>query len=104
MRKIIIACVLILGAEVAYGQSRPQLDKLLEQERQKRSSINDFVSNFDSIEGERRNYIALIKSQIDTLKMSDSKRYKIMRDIYQGKAAPWISKYQLKTAPKTNLL
>lgn len=102
MRKIIFAFVLILGTAAANGQSRPQLDQLLAEEGQKRSSINDFVSNFDSIEGERRSYITLIRSQIDTLKMSDSKRFKIMKDIYQGKEKPWITKYRLKTITKSN--
>lgn len=78
------------------GQQKPQFEALLAEVNQAGPLLENYVPELTSADQRRRNYLDFLRNQIDTLNISPAKRYKIMRDIYQGKELPWVTKYQLK--------
>jgi hypothetical protein len=97
MRLNLIILALIVAPFSGISQEKPQFEALLAEVNPAGPLLDDYMPELSSAEEIRRNYLEHLRNQIDTLNISPTKRYKIMRDIYQGKESPWVTKYQLKT-------
>ncbi|MDA8685422.1 hypothetical protein N9L94_00210 [Robiginitalea sp.] len=97
MRFNLILLVILLLPLVGSSQQKPQLEEFLAESNPSGPLLERYVPEYTTADTERRKYLELLRSQIDTLDISASKRYKIMRDIYQGRELQWIAKYRLKT-------
>ena len=94
----------LCGSLAAFGQKTPQLDALAASQKNPAPALLEYAPNFEQQEASRRERMAALKAQIDTLDIPATKRYRIMRDIYRGRGVHWLEKYHLADGPARDSL
>ena len=89
----------LCGSFFAWGQKTPQLDALLAAQNEPAPALLEFAPQFEEQENGRRERLKALKEQLDTLDIPESRRYRIMRDLYRGHEVHWLEKYHLKAVP-----
>lgn len=103
MKRIILAGLCCIGL-ASWGQETPQLDALRAAERNPAPALPAYAPNFVKQAAARRNRLDWLRAQVDTLDIPESKRYRIMRDLYRGREALWLEKYHLSAQPPADSL
>ena len=100
MKNWLFAALCCAGAGL-YGQQAPQLDSIQRARETSGPKYFDFNPTHQLSESENRLRLEAIKAQLDTLDISEAKRYRIMRDMYQGKDSKLLAKYLQREFPET---
>lgn len=103
MKRIFFAALCWVGV-CAWSQETPQLDALAAVQQQAYPVLPSYAPNYHRQEAARRERLEWLKAQVDTLDIPETKRYRIMRDLYRGREAYWLEKYQLSAQPLTDSL
>lgn len=98
MKRVLIAGM-FLGCLSAIAQKTPQLDALVAARENTAPALLEYAPAFGAQESGRRDRLKWLKAQLDTLDIPESRRYRIMRDLYRGKEARWLEKYHLASEP-----
>lgn len=94
MKRLCIAGLLCCSLS-ATGQKTPQLDALLASQKNPTPALLEYAPTFEEQQAARRNRLNTLKAQLDTLDIPETKRYRIMRDLYRGRGVHWLEKYHL---------
>lgn len=89
----------LCGYFVASGQKTPQLDARLAALNNPAPALFEYAPTFEEQEAGRRDRLNALKAQLDTLDIPESRRYRIMRDMYRGREVHWLEKYKLQARP-----
>lgn len=89
----------LCGYFVASGQKTPQLDARLAALNNPAPALLEYAPKFEEQEAGRRERLNALKAQLDTLDIPESRRYRIMRDLYRGREVQWLEKYKLQAWP-----
>ena len=103
MKQLLVAGFLC-GYFAASGQKTPQLDAHLAALDNPAPALLDYAPKFEEQEAVRRERLSALKAQLDTLDIPESRRYRIMRDLYRGREVHWLEKYKLQAWPKNEPL
>lgn len=103
MKRILFVGLCCIGLW-AQGQETPQLDALVAAQQHPSPALPDYAPNFKKQEAARRGRLEWLRAQVDTLDIPESKRYRIMRDLYRGREAQWLEKYHLSARPLADSL
>ncbi len=98
MKRILFVGLCCIGLSVC-GQETPQLDALVAAQQHPSPALPAYAPNFKKQDAARRDRLEWLKAQVDTLDIPESKRYRIMRDLYRGKEVHWLEKYRLSAQP-----
>ena len=98
MKRLIILGFLC-GSFYSWGQKTPQLDALVAAQKNAAPALLDYAPQFEEQENGRRERLKALKEQLDTLDIPESRRYRIMRDLYRGREVHWLEKYNLEARP-----
>jgi len=97
--KRLLTAGFLCGSFFALGQKTPQLDALVAAQKNPAPALHEFAPKFEEQEAGRRERLKALKEQLDTLDIPDSRRYRIMRDLYRGREVHWLEKYNLGACP-----
>jgi hypothetical protein len=86
----------LFGSFYAWGQKTPQLDALLAAQNDPAPALLEFTPQYEEQEYGRRERLKALKGQLDTLDIPESRRLRIMRDLYRGRELHWLEKYHLE--------
>ncbi len=103
MKRILFVGLCCIGLS-AWSQETPQLDALVAAQQNPPPALPSYAPHFQDQEAKRRNRLEWLKAQVDTLDIPESKRYRIMRDLYRGREAQWLEKYRLSAQPPADSL
>ena len=91
--KRIRTLVLLFMGYVGYSQSAPQLDSLRKEVETAQPALLRYEPGIpDEISG-RREELRTLRFRLDTLDIPESRRYRMMRDLYRGKDSRLLQKY-----------
>lgn len=101
MKRLVI-CLLLSGMflmtiQVVWGQEMPQKEALIQAEQAEEETplILKFEPQFAAAEAERREEIEMKKALIDSLDISESRRQKLIRDLYKSEGSRRLNKILL---------
>ena len=80
-----MGCALLLVTFQSRSQQAPQLQAKLEAEAASDPLIFTFIQDFTTIEKRERDTLEVMIAKIDSLDISASRKYKLVRDIYRNK-------------------
>lgn len=92
----------LCGFFVASGQKTPQLDARVAALDNPAPALLEYDPDFEEQEAGRRERLSALKAQLDTLDIPETRRYRIMRDLYRGREVHWLEKYRLQPWPKND--
>lgn len=86
--------ILLVSVSVVRGQSKPQLDSMIQAEAKAEETplILKFEPRFAAHETARRMEIENKRALIDSLDISESRRLKLIRDLYKSEPTRRLSK------------
>lgn len=76
-----------------FAQHAPQLDSIRHAREQAGPKMLKFQPEHHALNSLRRIRLEEFKARLDTLDIPESKRYRIMRDLYRGKESRLLARY-----------
>ena len=101
MNQILFVGLCCIGLS-ARSQETPQLDALVAAQQNPSPALPSYAPRFRDQEAARRDRLEWLRAQVDTLDIPESKRYRIMRDLYRGREGHWLEKYRLMAQPRAD--
>ena len=85
----------LLMAKTSYAQYTPQKEAKLQAEAEEGPKLFKFEPDYLSAEEARRKEILLMRAMIDSLDISESKRQKLIRELYKNNGSRKLNKILL---------
>ena len=82
-------------AKTSYAQYTPQKEEKLQVEAEEGPKLFKFEPDYRSAEEARRKEILLMRAMIDSLDISESKRQKLIRELYKNNGSRKLNKILL---------
>lgn len=92
MKYVLIPFLLWCG-HAANAQYAPQLDSLRAEAETAGPALLDYEPDMTDRISQRREQLRELRARLDTLEIPETRRYRMMRDLYRGKDSRLLQKY-----------